>query len=509
MALTDFTHVPPTRSMMRMIAPIFIVVFCFCAICAYVLIDARRATLDRAAEGANSLVKSVEADILRSFDTVDLSLQGVIENLNHPDLEQLSPELRHRFLFERLAMARNLGRILVTDTAGNVHLNSEGLNAPMLNLADRDFFRAQKMGAASGLYIGAPSISRAGGYRFIGISRRLSYADGSFAGAVVASMRLSYFQNLFKNIVIGPNGSITLMRTDGVVIMRWPYKDEYIGANIHGAKLFEKVAASRSGRFESSVVDGHNRLIVYSQIGELPLVVGVGQSTDDIYAQWDEYAFAISFMVALLCSITIGLAMYLAQQFNRRREAEAKLAILASTDGLTSLANRRHFNDTLLREWQRAAREKVPLSLLMIDADKFKTYNDTHGHLAGDIMLNTLGAAIHSASERAGDMGARFGGDEFSILLPGTPLEGAERVAEKLRSSFADLCEREGMAPLGLSIGIACVMPGADLQPGELVGLADLALYRAKELGRNRTEVAIPVPDELAPAVPTARHMAA
>lgn len=514
MPLSDFNKNSLTRTiprpLKRIVVPIFAVMFGFCALCTYVLIDARRTTLERASETAVSLVTYIAADISRTIETVDSALEGVADALNRPDIEQLAPELRRLFVFDRSTTPFNLGRIFVTNAAGDVVLSSKDPKPPVLNLADRDFFQAHKANSTSGVSISAPAISRTnGGYSFVAISRRLSNADGSFAGMVSASMRLSYLKTLFEKAALGPDGSIILVRMDGTVLMRWPYKDEYIGANIQGAKLHQLAAKSYSGSFESSAIDGLNRQLVYSRVGNLPLVIGVGQTTSGIYAQWYEYAFTIAFLMLLLCTVAFALANFLIYELSRRKEAEAKLAILASTDGLTSLANRRHFNSTLDIEWQRATRDRSSLSLMMIDADNFKIYNDTRGHQAGDIMLNTLGAAIVDASARASDMGARFGGDEFAILLPATPLEGAELVAEKLRAGFVGLCEQEGMTPIGLSIGLACAIPNADMKPSELIALADLALYRAKELGRNRTEVAARSAEEPAAAKPPADHQAA
>jgi len=493
--------------MKRLIAPIFAVMFGFCAICAYVLLEARHITYDRAGDVASSLVAAIEADISRNIETVDLSLQAVVENLNLPGIERMDPELRRKLLFDRSASARHVGKIIVLDEGGNLRLDSTTLEPQPLNLADRDYFLVHKNSTDAGMYVSRPAISRFEGFWFTAISRRLSHPDGSFGGVAVASLRLSYFEQLFKNIALGPDGTVTLSRTDGIVLMRWPFKEEFIGLDLHSAKIFEHLAQSRSGRFEAySATDGVQRLIVYSQIGAYPLVVGVGQTKANIYAQWYEYAFSIVFLIAILCTLTFLVAIYLAHELGRRRDAEAKLAILAATDALTGLSNRRHFNEILGREWQRGMRDQSPLAMLMLDADKFKPYNDSHGHQAGDAMLKAIGAAIASALNRGGDIGARYGGDEFAILLPGTSLDGAKRVADKVRLAFSDFCQRERMTNLGLSIGVSCIMPGKSVSSGDLVGLADQALYSAKHLGRNRTELAAQVD---APAFPSDSHKAA
>ncbi len=385
----------------------------------------------------------------------------------------------------------------MTDETGHIRLDSQDLDPEPVDLSDRDYFQVHKNSATVGTFISRPVISRANGLWIIAVSRRLSHPDGSFAGIASASLRLAYFEELFKNISAGAGGVITLMRNDGIVLMRWPFKVEYIDRDLSASRLFEEYAHARSGHYEQySVIDGEHRLFVYSQIGNTPLVIAVGQSTADIYAQWNSYAFGVIFVIALLCAMAVLLSMYLVYELDRRKRAESQLAVLAATDVLTSLSNRRHFNETLGREWRRGGRDQLPLALMMIDVDNFKPYNDVHGHQAGDVMLKTMGAAIAGALSRGGDIGSRYGGDEFAVLLAGTTLDGARRVADKIRLNFATFCQREHMTHLGLSIGIASMTPKKGMRSGELVELADQALYSAKNRGRNRTEVAVKSPVE-------------
>ena len=267
--------------------------------------------------------------------------------------------------------------------------------------------------------------------------------------------------------------------------MRWPYWEEFIGRDLKAAELYKHLARERTGSFETrSVTDGVSRLVGYSRIGDLPLVVGVGRSTADIFADWRQYAFSIGLLVAALW----GMVIYLIVEIRQRGEAEMNLAILASTDELTGLANRRKFDETLTREWRRALRKRRPLALMMLDADLFKEYNDQHGHQAGDRLLQTIGQAMGTSTKRATDLATRYGGDEFSILLPGTPLEEAIRVAERVRDCLTELCHAKGVTEGHLSIGVAAVVPEHGETYGVLLAAVDQALYRAKEARRNRIE---------------------
>jgi diguanylate cyclase (GGDEF)-like protein len=453
--------------------------------------EARRTTYARAEEVGVSLVNAIRSDVARYIEFVDLSLQSIDEDIQHPETGQAYPQIHNLLLFGHSAAVPGIDRLFVLDETGNVRFDSSAHNRRSENMAGRDFFNIHKGLTPAGLYVSKPSQSEMSGLWSFCLSRRLSHADGSLAGVVVARIRLSYFERLLRNLELGPGNIATLLRTDGTVLMRWPYDKKIIGRNLKGSILFSQLAESYEGSYHSvSVADGVERLVVYSRIGDLPLVVIVGQSNSFIYAQWYYFAFLTAFALSILFMGTVALSMYLASELTQRHAAESKLADLAATDSLTGLSNRRHFKEAMGREWQRAMRDLTPLALLMIDTDRFKAYNDTHGHQAGDHLLKTISTAISSATGRGGDIAARYGGDEFAVLLPSTSADGAKLVAERVHAALADLCERLGIIQTWLSIGVASLTPAADEQPSMLVELADKALYRAKELGRNRTEVA-------------------
>ena len=170
------------------------------------------------------------------------------------------------------------------------------------------------------------------------------------------------------------------------------------------------------------------------------------------------------------------------------KQAQIALEQLATRDGLTGLANRRCFDDTLHAEWARAMRQKQPLSLLMVDVDNFKAYNDANGHLGGDECLKRIATAVASEM-RANDLVARYGGEEFAVILPNQALKGAAIVAERIRARVEQLrlpnrFSRDGR--ITVSIGAATALASSEANASELVAIADAALYRAKHMGRNR-----------------------
>ncbi len=186
------------------------------------------------------------------------------------------------------------------------------------------------------------------------------------------------------------------------------------------------------------------------------------------------------------------------RDISERKALELKLMGLARTDGLTGLTNRRGFDEGFANEWRRTDRAGAPLSLVLVDVDRFKVFNDAYGHQAGDECLRVVAGAVAAQARRPGDIVARYGGEEIVLVLPSTDGSGAEILAERVRVAIQALALRhEGNVPAGVvtvSIGVATVTaaqrklgsPG----PDQLVEAADQALYRAKAGGRNRVVVA-------------------
>lgn len=167
---------------------------------------------------------------------------------------------------------------------------------------------------------------------------------------------------------------------------------------------------------------------------------------------------------------------------------------LINTDNLTEVGNRRHFEQLLENEWQRAMRRSDSVSLLMIDIDEFKLYNDTYGHHKGDQALKQVAQALNEVIKRAGDFVVRYGGEEFAVVLPNTDVEGALAVAEHLKDEITALAiphEQSRTADvLTVSIGVASGIPQQDVNKRSIVVAAESALYVAKSEGRNRVKVA-------------------
>ena len=191
-------------------------------------------------------------------------------------------------------------------------------------------------------------------------------------------------------------------------------------------------------------------------------------------------------------------AVLVLRDITERKHFEEKMASLALEDGLTGLANRRALDQALDIEWNRTLRVGSQMGLILLDIDHFKKFNDYYGHHAGDDCLRAVAAVIKSAARRAGDIAARFGGEEFAVLLSNPEADAAAAIAEDLRAAVAALgVHHAGIGPgevVTVSIGVAHVLArsgSAIKMPDTLVQAADGALYRAKDRGRNRVEMAV------------------
>jgi diguanylate cyclase (GGDEF)-like protein/PAS domain S-box-containing protein len=172
-----------------------------------------------------------------------------------------------------------------------------------------------------------------------------------------------------------------------------------------------------------------------------------------------------------------------------QREAQLALEQLATKDGLTGIPNRRAFDDVLQTEWRRAIRESKPISLLMVDVDHFKNYNDSFGHQAGDECLKRVAETMAKSLLRPGDFVARYGGEEFAVILPNVDRAGATLLAERIRMAVEQhhiQNSNHNGAPLTVSVGAASALALEKITATELLRAADAALYQAKHEGRHR-----------------------
>jgi diguanylate cyclase (GGDEF)-like protein len=453
----------------------------FSTICVNVLLDMRRSEEALARQSLDNLASSIDADISRNMELYDLSLRAVVSSMMLPEINEVSRTIRHLILFDHAATTKHFGAIQVFDATGQLTIDASTLDPPSENRADEEYFRVHRDHPDADLFISRPMLHR-GAFAIV-LSRRMTAADGSFLGVVAGSIRFSYFHDLFERLSLDAEDTITVLRHDRTIIMRRPFDLDVIGKNLADRPSWNPANLRVGGSYlGEGPVDAIPRLYV-RRSGTSPLFVVVGKPLDSILSLWRREAMRIGAIMMALAAFVLAATLILVREIRRRGEAEDKLEEMATTDALTGLRNRRKFDAAIESEWRRALRHKLPLSLLMIDADHFKAYNDTFGHQAGDQVLVGIAICISDSVKRAADCAARYGGEEFAVLLPGHSAAEAFTVAETIRRKVEGWSD--DAHPSTVSIGIASMTPIAAFDWSQFVHAADKALYAAKASGRN------------------------
>ncbi|GGM18436.1 response regulator [Pseudomonas asuensis] len=467
-------------------------------------------TLTAAQANAANLVKSMAQHAYDTYEDMDLASFGIVERLEWDGFGSgLTSENKARLktLFKRqVAQMHQVHGFFVYDKDGNWIVTDKDDYPANINNADRIYFIYHKTFSDRAIYIGTPIRSRSTGDMVVPVSRRINNPDKSFAGVFLITVNIEYFNQYYADFLLGPNDSIVQALRSGEVISRLPYRESNITLNLSKGDIYSKhlLKASSGVVRITSVVDGVDRIQGYRALERYPLVVQVGLSRKDVLAPWLTevvfYVTGLAIMLGVLFALGLLILRYI--RLDQEHQVELKAAYdavekLAMEDGLTGLANRRHFDVVLPVELNRARRQGYCVGLIMLDVDYFKKFNDSYGHHMGDLCLKAVAQVVKQNVRRAGDLAARYGGEELVILLPNTDDLGTHKIATAIL---------EGIRALGIehrdsahgrvtaSIGYHVVVPASfDCDPSQELGLADVNLYTAKELGRDRVHPEMPL----------------
>ena len=394
--------------------------------------------------------------------------------------------------------------------------------------------------------------------------------NGGAAAVVLGLLDLSWFEQVAKTFV-PPSGFMLMVDGKGTVLAQYPSDDDLVGRELGDHPLVQAMLGQPEGFVTSPALDGIRRIFGFVQLPGTNTRLAVGLDEKEVlarasHAMWKAVAEAAAVAGFVLLGIWFGgerllvrpiralantarrigsgedkthaadlpwatefvplalalddMAGKLSEREQELRDTNSQLRELAQTDGLTGLANRRSFNDHLLAEWKLAAKLQQPLSVLMIDVDFFKKFNDHYGHIQGDACLRKVSNVLMEGTRvrmeapapaqdsnlppsfqrisgrvRRADFAARYGGEEFAVLLQGANLDAALLVAERLRQGVEDMLMAHAGAPWGfvsISIGAAAMVPSEHGNAEQLTESADAGLYEAKRQGRNRAAVAAP-----------------
>ncbi|MBI6855293.1 sensor domain-containing diguanylate cyclase [Pseudomonas lijiangensis] len=462
-------------------------------IVAFLLARERADATSSAARTASNIVQLINADVLRNAELYDTSLQGILKSWKRPDLTDISAELRQLVLFDRSTIAPFKGDMVLLDKDGKIIADSLSVIPRNDNLSDRPYFQHHLNNPSTGLHVDGPFKTRSGNPDWcISLSRRMSGPNGEFEGVASGVIRLVYFRELFKSQVLDKGSSISIITANGTMLVRYPDLEglDLTGKDYSASENFKRIVQEGTGSFTGLSSQFQTmRFFTFSRVGDLPLIVVIGQAEEEVYTVWRRNAWLVGSATGVLCIGIMWLTFLLCRELRRRHQAEDKLASLAATDGLTGLPNRRQLDDAMDIEWARAVRSGKPLSLLMVDVDHFKAFNERHGHAGGDEALRKVAYTISRTIRRPGDIAARYGGEEFVVVLPETDLQGAMALAESIRTSVEVMPVFNGdQQRITVSIGVASQVVQQGNKLASLFGLADKALYQAKNNGRNRVE---------------------
>ena len=479
------------RGAFSILAPAFLITVSMLALLGVALWQERRDAWQRADLASANLLTALAQDIGGNIKQVDRGLQITADGLAIPGIWTYPATVRSLILFAAGRASPYRGRAFVLDSQGRLIAGSNREPPLGASFADRRYFTVHRSGGTAGAFLSEPLDSRvAGEGRSLVLSRRVTGTNGEFAGIVGATIPLRSIHATVSSVRSGPQSAINLFTLKGTIIVRNPPLPKGATHNIYGSATFDHMLREPAGQFVgTSAIDGQERLYTFLRPAGLPLILDVATSTREIFASWRTRAGLYGIAVSALCIAVMTLSFLFRRELRRRADSEAELGKLAATDGLTGLLNRRSFDAAIAREWRRARRTQAPLSLVIIDADHFKAFNDHYGHVAGDKVLQGIAAVMQASARRASDQVARIGGEEFAILLPDTGARDAWHFAERVRRAVSDLniphrANSEGVVTI--SIGVTCSVTVEADDVEAFMNAGDAALYLAKNAGRNR-----------------------
>jgi len=350
---------------------------------------------------------------------------------------------------------------------------------------DRDYFRAQLDARTRGLFFANPLVSRVTGKWGIPVSLPVEGAGGN-VGVIFAAIELDKIAASLEGQRLMPSGAISITRNDGVLLFRIPMIEGAIGKSIADSPGWqEHLGVQSQGAYISNKgsVDGTQRMISFARVPGYPLLTAVTQQTSDMLDPWALHTAILAAVAGLISAFAWGIGAMVVRSMASENAAKSELEHLLLTDSLTNVGNRRFLTRRLDEEVMRAQRYGRALTVVFFDLDYFKEVNDQYGHQAGDVVLQRVAQCL-SSNIRSSDHIARFGGEEFVVLLTETGIDDALAQVERMREAVANLEFTEPPVRIRVSAGLAQWM---DSETGDsLLQRSDRALYRAKAEGRNR-----------------------
>lgn len=516
---------------------VFLAILPAFAILFYTGFEHRQQTIESAKQGVAQIVHGMA----EQQKEVTRSTQQILTTLSRlPEISQLKISETTQILSDLVAQNSRYSNMALVDLDGNVLTSGKGRNR--VNLADRKHFKEALR--RNEFVVGEFIISRVG-FKAPVFPAAIPVLDpeGNPRAVLTIVHKLNNFSNYLNIADVAEGSFVAVTDHQGKRMYYYPEKEDTnpLGKSIKGKNWELARNSNGSGIFTSEGSDGDARIFAFESVslkqGESPYIYfwsGIPEKYILVSANKALLKSLLFLSLALAAAILFARAVgkkviieplsnlvqlagqlskgnlearydtqsmvsefnILSHEFNQMaaslQKNNEKLSRLSLVDGLTNIANRRSFDKKLEEEWLRSLRAKRPISLLMIDLDYFKIFNDTYGHLAGDDCLRTVGLILKNIANRSSDLPARYGGEEFAVILPETDMQGAYEIAELIHDQVAqrEIPHKTSNISqyLTVSIGIATLRKATSKNlPIELVKKADEQLYIAKHEGRNRT----------------------
>lgn len=454
---------------------------------------------DFARDSVTNLARATAQHAEDAIRQVDILTYALGERVEGDGLANINVPRIHALMVQQSRLMPQLHGLFIYGPDGRWIVTDKDITPETANNADRDYFNYHRTHTDHRVRISNVVKSRSTGELIIPVSRRLNNPDGSFAGVLLGTIKLSYFMDYYGDFKIDDRGALVLAMRDGTILIRRPFMDSMVGQSLADSEIFKRyLPTADEGVAEvKAIVDGTYRLYAYRALSSYPLVVEAGLSRESFVGPWRRDLFKSGLVLLVLVAGLIGFAFIVLTQLRRRMAMESEIRLahqavkdMALTDSLTGLGNRRRLDMALHSEIGRAKRQRYPLALIMLDIDYFKRFNDRYGHGAGDDCLQQVAQAINGVLKRPADLAVRYGGEEFTILLPDTDIQGAGRLAEDILQAIRGLALEHADHPeqiVTASAGVTARFPAQeDTTPAGMIKAADAYLYYAKNNGRNR-----------------------
>lgn len=453
-----------------------------------------RDTEQRAYETANDITRVVERQVRDTVTYVDQTLDAVSilvrESGGITGVRESTPWQILRSYCTTLIGCHTIG---VIDPSGKVKAQTRDADTDVLDVSDRPhFLQPRETGKR---YIDAATVSRLPGSPILFfVSKPVLDTTGALLAVVTIGMETSQLTSFYSLFGFSLAPTISIFKGDGGIVARNPGMKELVGKSNASSEIFTTyLPRAPFGTYQSfSRLDGKTRLAAYRSLPDLDLVVFSGIENPAAFGAWKARSLRrvaiVAGMLALIWSALLVASRATAEQAVLRQKNQ-HLDTLASRDPLTGIANRRLLARTLKRDWSKHTRSGAPISLVLLDVDYFKLFNDHYGHQAGDDCLRRVAHTLQSSLQREGDLVARYGGEEFVAVLD-CDQEGALRIAERMRRQVEALeiphVRSQICAFVTASFGVASTENARMQSAEELLACADKALYEAKATGRNK-----------------------